>query len=59
VYTYDQRPGTNFPAENSRIKDILHVAKGLLTDLQKSPYRDRIFAVIDSVHGQGLRGSLL
>jgi hypothetical protein len=36
---------------DSRIKEILSVAKGLLTDIQKSPYRDRILIVLDSVHG--------
>ena len=32
---------------DGRIKEILSVAKGLLTDIQKSPYRDRIFVVLD------------
>jgi predicted ATPase len=39
---------------DSRIKEILNVAKGLLTDIQKSPYRDRIFVVLDAVHSSGL-----
>jgi hypothetical protein len=43
---------------DNRIKEVLNVAKGLLADLQKSPYRDRIFAVVDSVHGAGLPESL-
>lgn len=43
---------------DNRIKEVLNVAKGLLADLQKSPYRDRIFAVVDSVHGPGLPESL-
>ncbi len=42
-----------------RIKEILNTAKNLLTDIQRSPYRDRIIAVIDSVHGQGLRQTLV
>lgn len=44
---------------DNRIKEVLNVAKGLLADLQKSPYRDRIFAVLDSVHGAGLPESLV
>lgn len=39
---------------DSRITEILTVARGILTDLQRSPYRDRIFVVLDSVHGAGL-----
>src|SRR5262249_4333426 len=35
---------------DSRVKEILSIARGLLTDIQKSPYRDRIFVVLDSVH---------
>lgn len=44
---------------DSRIKDILHVARDLLTDIQRSPYRERIIAVLDSVHGRGLRDALI
>jgi hypothetical protein len=44
---------------DSRIKEILNTAKNLLTDLQRSPYRDRIIAVVDSVHGLSLRQSLV
>jgi hypothetical protein len=32
----------------------LNIARGLLTDIQKSPYRDRIFVVLDSVHSASL-----
>jgi hypothetical protein len=39
---------------DSRMKEVLNIAKGLLTDIQRSPYRDRIFAVLDSVHSSGL-----
>lgn len=39
---------------DSRIKEVLNVAKGLLTDLRKSPYRDRILIVLDSVHSKSL-----
>jgi predicted ATPase len=39
---------------DSRIKEVLTIAKGLLTDLQRSPYRDRIFVVLDAVHSATL-----
>jgi predicted ATPase len=39
---------------DSRIKEILSIARGLLTDIQKSPYRDRFFVVLDAVHTAGL-----
>jgi predicted ATP-dependent endonuclease of OLD family len=39
---------------DARIKEILNIAKGLLTDIQKSPYRDRIFVVLDYVHSASL-----
>ncbi len=44
---------------DSRIKEVLNMAKNLLTDIQKSPYRDRIVVVLDAVHGAGLKSSLL
>lgn len=43
---------------DGRIKEILNVAKGLLADIQRSPYRDRIFVVLDSVHSAGLPNQL-
>lgn len=43
---------------DSRIKEIFNLTKNLFGDIQKSPYRDRIFAVLDSVHGKGLISSL-
>jgi hypothetical protein len=43
---------------DSRIKEILNVARGLFTDIQKSPYRDRIFAVLDSTHSASLPAEL-
>lgn len=43
---------------DNRIKEVLNIAKGLLSDLQKSPYHNRIFAILDSVHGAGLPASL-
>ena len=44
---------------DSRIKEVLNVAKGLFSDIQKSPYRDRIFVVLDSVHTAGLPDQLV
>ncbi len=56
-------PNQQFSVINSnsdaRMKEILNTAKNLLTDIQKSPYRDRIIAVLDSVHGQGLKEALI
>ncbi|MBL1209118.1 hypothetical protein [Geminocystis sp. GBBB08] len=56
-------PTTQFSIINansdSRIKEVLSTAKNLLTDIQKSPYRDRIIAVLDSVHGRGIPDSLI
>lgn len=39
---------------DNRTKEIVNVAKGLLTDIQRSPYRDRLFVVLDLVHQSGL-----
>lgn len=39
---------------DARIKEVLTIAGGLLTDIQRSPYRDRIFVVLDSVHSASL-----
>jgi predicted ATP-dependent endonuclease of OLD family len=36
---------------DSRMKEILSITGSIFTDLQKSPYRTRILAVLDSVHG--------
>lgn len=43
---------------DSRIKEVLSIAKGIFNDLQRSPYRDRIFIVLDSVHSAGLPDEL-
>ena len=37
-----------------RIREVFSVTKDLFGDIQKSPYKSRIFAVIDSIHGSGL-----
>jgi hypothetical protein len=39
---------------DNRIKEVLAIARGILTDLQRSPYRDRIFVVLDSMHSATL-----
>lgn len=39
---------------DARIKEVLNIARGLFTDIQKSPYRDRICVVLDSVHSKRL-----
>jgi len=39
---------------DSRIKEVLNIVKGLFTDIQRSPYRDRVFVILDSVHSAGL-----
>ncbi|SHL55492.1 AAA family ATPase [Rhodanobacter sp. OK091] len=44
---------------DSRIKEILNVVKGIFSDIQRSPYKDRIFVVLDSVHSAGLPGQLV
>ncbi len=36
---------------DSRMKEILRIAGSIFSDLQKSPYRTRILAVLDKVHG--------
>lgn len=44
---------------DNRIKEVLTVARGLLADIQRSPYRDRIFVVLDAVHSAGLPDQLI
>lgn len=39
---------------DNRIKEVLTIARGLLTDIQRSPYHDRIFVVLDSVHSASM-----
>jgi hypothetical protein len=39
---------------DNRIKEVLKTAKDLFTDIQKSPYRERIIVVLDSVHTASL-----
>ncbi len=44
---------------DNRIKEILNTARNLLTDIQRSPYRERLIAVVDSIHGTGLKQTLV
>jgi len=44
---------------DSRIKEILNIAKGIFGDLQRSPYRDRVLVVLDSVHSASLPQQLV
>lgn len=44
---------------DDRIKEVLAIARGLFTDLQRSPYRDRIFVILDSVHSATLPQQLV
>lgn len=44
---------------DARIKEVLAVARGLLSDLQRSPYRDRIFVVLDATHSASLPQHLI
>jgi len=36
---------------DSRMKEILNITGNIFSDLQKSPYRTRILAVLDKIHG--------
>ena len=44
---------------DSRTKEILYIIKSLLGGIQGSPYQDRIFVILDSIHTHGLRDSLI
>lgn len=44
---------------DSRIKEVLNIARGLFADLQRSPYRDRIFVLLDAVHSATLPDQLM
>lgn len=44
---------------DSRIKEVLNITKGIFGDLQRSPYRDRIMVVLDSVHSASLPDQLV
>ena len=55
---YTKFPNVRFSViqanSDNRIRDVFNVTKNIFGDIQKSPYQNRIFAVIDSVHGSGL-----
>lgn len=40
--------------DDSRISQVVNMACNFFSDIQKSPYRDRIVPVLDSVHAKGL-----
>jgi predicted ATPase len=44
---------------DNRIKEVLTIARGLLTDIQRSPYHDRIFVVLDLVHSASMPQQLV
>lgn len=44
---------------DGEVKHVINTAKALLTDIQRSPYRDRIIVVLDSVHTTGLVSTLV
>ncbi len=44
--------------DDGRIKEIIYMASGFFADIQKSPYRDRIFPIVDAVHTSGLIQSI-
>lgn len=39
---------------DARIKELLNITRGIFADIQKSPYHDRIFIILDAVHSAGL-----
>lgn len=43
---------------DSRIKEIVNIAGSLFKDLQKSPYRNRIIAILDQVHDKSVEQTL-
>jgi hypothetical protein len=43
---------------DGEIKRYIHIAKNLLTDIQKSPYHNRLFVVLDSAHSAGIEDEL-
>jgi hypothetical protein len=45
-------------SSDGRMRDVMAVARQMLGDISRSPYSQRIFAVLDSRHGHGLRDHL-
>ena len=39
---------------DGRIREVLAIARQMLTDIRRSPYADRIFVILDAVHGPSL-----
>lgn len=44
--------------DDSRISQVINMASSFFSDLQKSPYRDRIIPILDSVHASGLKDKI-
>jgi predicted ATP-dependent endonuclease of OLD family len=44
---------------DSRIGEYINIAKNMFGDLEKSPYHNRIIAVLDKVHQHGLKNKLI
>lgn len=44
---------------DSQIKHYLHITRGVLNGIQRSPYHDRIFVVLDARHGAGLAAEIV
>lgn len=44
---------------DSKIGEYISLAKNMFGDLNKSPYHNRIIAIIDKVHQYGLKGKLI
>lgn len=40
---------------DNRVAEVVHMAGQMLGDIQRSPYRDRIFPIFDKVHGANLK----
>lgn len=60
AYRHPNAQVSVIPANSDdRIKEVLAVARGLFNDLQRSPYRDRIFVLLDSVHSASLPDQLV
>ena len=43
---------------DGRMPQVIATARTLLGDVQRSPYHNRIFCILDAVHGQAIRGQL-
>jgi hypothetical protein len=44
---------------DNQIKHYLHITKGILNGIQRSPYHDRLFVILDANHAAGLPAEIL